>query len=294
MKITKTARLNYKKLYKEKCIVLNQKIEELKYVLQKNKEYQNKIKTLEKTNISKGSLCSVYGKKYEKHIHSIINQCYIDGKKILLENEKNLGGCSTRNDITCNYKNNIVGIEIKKYNTPDWMQCSIKYDAIKNQWKSSEKSKISKKARDIFEELINNITIFKGQLPPFLEKQLTYNEWIEIKKNNDAWNDQYIDIPNDIIRKLYTIKNCQYIQISDGYGLYHLGNDICNFNVPLFDIKQQLRIRIKVHATNSKKGFCVLSITLACQPKNIKLIETSKYSLDDKNKLPKNLIYHND
>jgi hypothetical protein len=81
------------------------------------------------------------------------------------------------------------------------------------------------------------------------------------------------------------------MQISDGFGLYHLGNDICGLDVPLFNIEQQLRIRTKIHTRKNNKGFCNLSVTVACQPKNIKELIPSKYSLDDKDKLPPNIIY---
>lgn len=99
-----------------------------------------------------------------------------------------------------------------------------------------------------------------------------------------------IDIPPDYISKLYQAKGCHYIQISNGYGLYHLGNDICAFDVPLFIVEQQLRIRTKIHTRRNKKGFCNLSVTIACQPKDISKLELSKYSLDDENKLPVSLV----
>jgi hypothetical protein len=95
----------------------------------------------------------------------------------------------------------------------------------------------------------------------------------------------YIDIPNDTISKLYKAKGCHYIQISD-YGLYHLGEDICDFGVPEFIVDQQIRIRIKVHSRKNTKGFCHLSVTAACQPKQIKQLTRSKYSLDHVNTLP--------
>jgi hypothetical protein len=52
-----------------------------------------------------------------------------------------------------------------------------------------------------------------------------------------------------------------------------------------------MRIRIKVHTKKNVKGFCVLSVTAACQPKNIKTMSNSHFSLDDERKLPNNLIY---
>jgi hypothetical protein len=90
---------------------------------------------------------------------------------------------------------------------------------------------------------------------------------------------------------LYEAKGCCYIQISDGKGLYHLGNDRCNFEVPFFDIPQQIRIRTKIHTKSNKNGHCVLSVTVACQPKNIQTLIPSEYSLDSKDKLPQSLTF---
>lgn len=83
-----------------------------------------------------------------------------------------------------------------------------------------------------------------------------------------------------MIMKLYREKCCSYIQISEK-GLYHLGNDICDFKVPPFLCEQQLRIRTKIHERKNKKGFCKLSVTIACKPKNINSLENSSYSLDN-------------
>jgi hypothetical protein len=74
-------------------------------------------------------------------------------------------------------------------------------------------------------------------------------------------------------------------------GLYYLENDVCCFNVPEFICEQQLRIRIKVHKTKNNKGFSQLSVTISCQPKNINKLVNSDYSLDNRMKLPNNLVY---
>jgi hypothetical protein len=71
-----------------------------------------------------------------------------------------------------------------------------------------------------------------------------------------------------------------------------LGNNPCDFDIPLFNIEQQIRIRTKIHTKKNKNGYCKLSVTIACQPKNIKNLIPSKYSLDDINKLPPPLIYN--
>ncbi len=247
----------------------------------------------------KGKMCSVSGNNYEKQVHSIVHRCTLYDIPFNTQNVSDLGSSTNKNDIVCNLKSTdgsidkTFGIEIKRYNTPDWMQCSISFDEKLNKWTAHKiKSKIPIECYNIFEGLLNHINLFNGNIPPFIHKHITYDEWLSIKKSNHIWNDLYIDIPNNTIQKLYSIKGCKYIQLSNGYGLYHLGHDICNFNVPEFIIDQQLRIRVKVHSRKNKNGFCNLSITAACQPKKIKLLTKSPYSLDNIQSLPLNLTYH--
>ena len=158
---------------------------------------------------------------------------------------------------------------------------AISINYLNNKWQTKTNNKI-------IDDLIQNINLYNGKIPSFISKHITYNEWSKEKHN---FKDVYLDIPNDTIRKLYYEKGCKYIQINYGYGLYHLENDICAFNVPIFEIKQELRIRIKVHSTKLQNGYCSLSITASCKPKNIKNLPISNYSLDNIDKLPNNLIY---
>ncbi len=258
----------------------------------KAKLYKNEKCTCKNIlNKYKGSLCSINGNNYEKQIYNILSKCYIDDRKFNTQKQNELGGSSSKNDLICNYKKeNDIGIEVKKCNTPDWMQCSIKYDFENKCWKGSENSKIPLKSKKLFNKFINNINIYDGKIPPFMKKKITHKEWLSIKQNTNQWDDVYFDVPNDTINKLYKHKGCQYIQISD-YGLYYLDNDICNFNVPIFVVDQQLRVRTKIHCRKNKQGYCNLSVIVACQPKNIKLLPKSPYSLDSVDNLPLNLSY---
>jgi hypothetical protein len=185
-----------------------------------------------------------------------------------------------------------VSIEIKKSHTPDWMQCSLKYDTTNKKWIGSSKNKIPEASKKIFENFISTITLFNGNIPPFMLQDITHEEWVKIKNETSDYKDTYIDCPNDTIKQLYSEKGCTCIQISEK-GLYHLGNDVCDFKVPAFICEQQLRIRTKIHTRKNKKGFCKLSVTIACQPKNISNLVNSEYSLDNQMKLPNNLVYNN-
>lgn len=243
--------------------------------------------------LKKGARCSKEGNKYENIIYNILKYCKLNGQYFNTQKETDLGGSSSSNDISCNFiKNKNIPIEIKKMNTPDWMQCSLKYDNKQKRWLGSPKNKIPEKSKQIFEELISNKILFNNKIPPFMLKDITHEEWLKIKQQTKDFNDIYIDCPNDTIKKLYHEKGCYYIQISNK-GLYHLGNDICNFNVPEFICEQQLRIRTKIHTKKNNKGFCKLSVTIACQPKNIKKLINSNYSLDNIKLLPINLLYTN-
>jgi hypothetical protein len=250
----------------------------------------NTFKLNDKNN--KGGNCSIEGKKYEHDVYNVVIKCYFDNYKLFnTQNIKDLGGCSSDNDLICNWNNEIlIPIEIKKMNTPDWMQCCIKYDLKLKKWIGSINNKIPNESKKLFEKLIDNLIIFNGKIPPFFEKNITHDEWKEIKNKTNDFNDCYIDCPNDTIKKLYSSKGCKYIQISE-LGLYHLGDDICNFNVPEFNCEQELRVRTKIHSKCDKNGYCKLSVTLSCKPKHIKKIIKSNYTLDNKNNIPKKLIY---
>jgi len=239
----------------------------------------------------KGSRCSINGKKYELEVYNIVKKSKLNGNNFNTQLEDELGGCTSKNDIECNMNSvRDVSIEIKKSKTPDWMQCSLKYDNLNKKWIGSSRNKIPEASKRVFEDLVSTITLFNGNIPPFMLKDITHEEWINIKNETTYYNDSYIDCPNDTIMKLYREKGCSYIQISKK-GLYHLGSDICGFKVPVFICEQRLRVRTKIHERKNKKGFCKLSVTIACQPKNINNLVNSEYSLDNQIKLPNNLVY---
>jgi hypothetical protein len=240
----------------------------------------------------RGQSCSISGANYEKQIHDVLKKCFINGRPFNTQSENELGGSSSKNDIVCNFKSPCdIGLEAKKCNTPDWMQCSLHYNKLNNQWSASNMGKNPVETQSIFNSLLQNINLFGGQIPVFLENKITHTDWKKIKDECDTWNDYYTNVPNDTIRRLYHAKGCQYIQISDGFGLYHLGEDVCKFGVPIFEPDQQLRVRTKIHTRENKEGYCKLSVTVACQPKNINFLPRSPYSLDDKIRLPPNLKY---
>lgn len=241
--------------------------------------------------MNKGGGCSISGKKYELRVYNIVKKCKLNNKPFNTQQEDQLGGCNSKNDIECNmFGEKDIPIEIKKMKTPDWMQCTLLYDNTTKKWIGSSNNKISENSKQIFLNLLSNYNLFNGNIPPFMLRDITHEEWIKIKRETNDFDDIYIDCPNDTIKRLYSEKGCVYIQISEK-GLYHLGNDICGFNVPEFICEQQLRVRTKIHARKNSKGFCKLSVMISCQPKNIRTLQNSNYSLDTVEKLPINLLW---
>lgn len=240
----------------------------------------------------KGSGCSREGKRYELQVYSVVKNCKLNNRQFNTQTKEELGGCKATNDILCSFMEDYdIPIEIKKQNTPDWMQCSIKYDEVNKTWKGGCKNKIPEQSKQIFEDVLSTVTLFNGKIPPFMIREITHAEWLSIKKETDDFNDVYIDCPSSTIKNLYRQKGCYYIQISEK-GLYHLGDDICGFNVPEFECDQELRVRTKIHSRKNSKGFCNLSVTISCKPKNIKSLTKSPYSLDSFDTLPENLIFN--
>jgi len=127
--------------------------------------------------ICKGRLCSANGKKYELQIYNIVKKCKYNNFDFNIQNEKDLGCSSSKNDIEC--FNGFINIEIKKINSTDWMQCSLKYDNEK--WIGSLKNKIPDMSKNIFENLIINFTLFNGKIPPFMLNNITHEEWLKIQ-----------------------------------------------------------------------------------------------------------------
>ena len=139
----------------------------------------------------------------------------------------------------------------------------------------------------------NNSVEFKGKIegPEIMILSLTYENELVPKQ-----------LPFFVEKSEMIVKT----RLKDfGYKVYSKGSKNDSIYRQYLVIKKKfnnLRIIKHLGRTNyhsllyyigkNKKGFCVLSITIACQPKDISKLEKSKYSLDDKDKLPLSLIYN--
>lgn len=232
--------------------------------------------------VTSGINAQISGLNYERTVHNVCSSiCWSESdKEFCTIDEKELGGNSSYNDIICDFiEFGDISIEIKKFKTPDWMQMSI--IPINGIWKSKGKNQIPNECVNIFESIIANNKLY-DEIPPFLIRKVSTNEWKTLK---EKFKDIYIPCKSDTIAKLYSHKKCNYIQISK-IGLYHLGNDLCKFNVPYFECPQRMRIRTKIHKSNNN-GYIQASVTASIQP--ISYPNHSLFSLDNIKKIPNNL-----
>lgn len=228
------------------------------------------------------------GRIYEKQVYQICNKIVNPkGGLFCTMKEKDIGKLLSK-DIECNYSGiRDVGIEIKKHLAPDWMQMSI-YKEKEDVWISKGSVKIPHESRNILEAILYGNKLYSEE-PPFIKKRITHEEWIKYRPN---FQDIYLSCPSKTISEIYRAKKCQYIQVSD-YGLYHTGEDVCDFGVPYFECDQRLRIRVKIHKTRvsygKNKGNMIASVIASPQPCNIKQLDKSPYTLDYIKGIPKNL-----
>jgi len=172
--------------------------------------------------------------------------------------------------------------------TPDWMQMKVRKNEA-GLWVGVDGAKIPAESKRLFETVLGTTTLFNGKTPTFLERSVTHEEWVAIKKAEPDFNDQYIACEPTTIADLYKAKKCAYIQV-DGKGLYHTGEDVCGFNVPYFTCAQRIRIRTKIHATCNAAGYASLTVTAAAQPVCLKDLVPSPFSLDTASLLPTLLL----
>jgi hypothetical protein len=85
--------------------------------------------------------------------------------------------------------------------------------------------------------------LWEGRIPSFVKGDRTQDTW---NKEAASFRDVYVEAENTSVANFYKKKGTHYIQI-EGKGLYHTGEDPCNFGVPFFSCSTRLRIRCKRH-----------------------------------------------
>jgi hypothetical protein len=270
----------------------------IKFKIKPDKKFKPIPEPIPKTNKSinsKGAKCSENGNKYEIQIWNILKYTTINNEIFNNQLELELGGSTSNNDIICNfngkYKN--ISIEIKNTINAEFIQLDVHKENDK--WLGP---KITKKSHPLsvinryLEEINLQKNLYYNILPPLNKTRKEFDDWQEwlINKKKEFKSDETKDYlweckNTNFVKNNYKDKGCSYIQINK-YGLYHLGEDICNFNVPEFKSENTiLRLRCK---RRGSKGCVPSSITMSAY---ISGLGKSQFSLDNINTLPKNLIY---
>lgn len=241
--------------------------------------------TMCKMSPSKGAMCSINGKAYEVLVADICKQLKSPKCSEPLNTQSNeaLGGCSMKHDMVLNF-NEIADtiVEIKGKNVPDWVQCSLIPNAS-GFW-CPKASVLPQPVKSMFESILHNVVVFDGRIPVFSE---TCAHW---EKQAPYFQDQYFDVPSGCIAEAYKHRGVHYIQVF-GKGLFHTGDDVCEFGVPMFDCLQRLRVRCKRHGKKCvKTGNHIPSSVMASFRPIYSSLEVSPFSLDDLAKAPTTLM----
>lgn len=227
-----------------------------------------------------GASCSASGIKYEKIINDICSKINspFTGKPLSTIPSDGLGGCSDRHDLQLNWKNDRdVNVEIKRKTAPDWVQARLCFESQVWRMKGTGSSVV---ARDIIDDILSDERVYDFP-PPFIndtDDSMTYDDWVRVKH---MYPDVYIPCPNDSIAKTYRAKGVHYIQL-EHYGLYHTGEDVCDFGVPMFTCSQRLRVRCKRHGSRCKVtgNHIPTSVTAALRP-TIKTLTKSPICIEE-------------
>ena len=262
---------------------------------------------IKKTNKSNATQS---GYAYEKVLHSTLKHVLfqspwsLDCIPFLTDRLHSQGGSSPNPDIAFQYidkkgKIQKSNIEIKtRFDGTDWGQFQMVYNNGMYAPKDTQKqiSWIAQKCAHLLNTHNEKIVL---ELPP---SNLTLEQWHDYKqecqnkaKHNSTYTDPtqdvYIPVAQDDILEYYRSKNNSYVQVKD-YGLYHFGDDVCDFGVPLLEIPDvDLRFRIKNHGSRKDKTqIFSLTVALRIQTKPCK----SNISLDNHQQFPKQFIIKNE
>jgi hypothetical protein len=109
---------------------------------------------------------------------------------------------------------------------------------------------------EYFKSLIGDYVPFKGEVPSFLKGDKSFETWVNEKHN---FKGEYIPVGNNAVTRYYENKGSKYIYI-ESKGMYHTGEDPCQFGVPLFLSNTRIRIRCKQHGSSSVPGSVMASL----------------------------------
>ena len=180
------------------------------------------------------------GHKYEKKVAEIMKE-----KQVQLSKEP--AGSTGDIDLEFLHDSKKFSMEMKEnVRDPDWGQVGVNYNSGKWGWSSAAKNK-----KDII-EVYNNLE-HKGTVGVlnFLNSKFIPNkgrvEKIGEKEREEDVKllEEFLPVESNTIKKFYA--KTDYLQVGDGYGLYHFKSDVGNLGTMEIDAEFVLRLRLKAH-----------------------------------------------
>lgn len=140
-------------------------------------------------------------------------------------------------DVPFHFRGGSYGLESKTLNASEGGQ--RKFNLVNGvlELSDEERTRIHKAL------LPPDFKLWEGRIPSFVKGDRTQETW---NKEAASFRDVYVNAENTSVANFYKKKGTHYIQI-EGKGLYHTGEDPCNFGVPFFSCSTRLRIRCKRH-----------------------------------------------
>ncbi len=187
---------------------------------------------------SRGKIAFVKGGKFENELGAVLTSLYDKETKVPLLKEFTPSNTpSEEDDAVIMWKGKKVSIEAKNLGTSEGGQRAFVLTNDKLMIPDIPRNRIHRAC------LPPNFLPFEGRIPSFKKGDISHDTW---EKEKEFFRDQRIRCSPTAIAEYYKMKGSSYIQIQ-GMGLYHTGEDVCGWGVPLFQCPTQVRIRCKTH-----------------------------------------------
>jgi len=174
------------------------------------------------------------GDEYEYRIFTILK------KKGLIPTDARRAGAGGGSDAYFIHRGKRYNLEIKKDLQADYGQKMLRWSRDQG-WCWSVDDETTRLYTSVGAlNYINDIdyTPKKFTIP---NREITY----AMKKEDQAKFENKMPIPSVSLSRFYNEKKCYYLQIGDGFGLYHMGEDIASLRTPEFNGTFRLRFRAK-------------------------------------------------
>jgi hypothetical protein len=178
------------------------------------------------------------GKSYEIRVRDAFRQRGI-------ETLDQTAGSTSAHDVTLVVDKQLYGVEVKSKNASEGGQ---KMFRVRDDHLVMED--------EYFASLIGDHVPFRGRVPSFLRGDTSQDTWMNEKQH---FKGEYIPVGNDAVTRYYANKGSKYIYI-ESKGLFHTGEDPCQFGVPEFRGETRVRIRCKQHGKSPVPGSIMASL----------------------------------